>query len=177
MALPNDVSRINDELSKLASASTDYAGSKKRAARTMIREQFSFEKTAADGAAGTTTAYSATPGVYAPRDGRILGARILPHGALTADNTNNAVINIDKSDGLGGAATIMAAVTTNVASGNWVAGAFKAMALSATPANTRFTKGQLLSFDITKGGTGVVVPACTIIFDVEWEGADDYEAV
>ena len=177
MALPNDVSRINDELSKLASASTEYAGSKKRAARTMIREQFSFEKTAADGTAATTTAYSATPGMYAARDGRLLGAKIIPHGALTADNANNATINIDKSDGLGGAATAMASLTTNVASGNWVAAAFKTMALSATPANLRFTKGQLISFDIAKAASGVVVPACTIVFDVEWEGVDDYEAV
>lgn len=177
MALPNDVSRICDELSKLASSNPDYVGKKKVAARQLDREQFGFEKGAADGSAAAASTYLTTPACRMPRDGRLLGVFFKPHAALTGDNANNAILALQKSDGLGGAGTVMATQTTTVANGNMVAGKFYSIPLSATQANIRFAKGQMVSFDISKGGTGVVVPAGTWIFDIEWEGTDDYEVV
>ncbi len=78
--------------------------------------------------------------------------------ALTADNTNNAVLTLAKADGLGGSATTVATLTTNVASGNWVADTFKSFTLSATAANLLVNDGQILTLKKTVGGTGVVVP-------------------
>jgi hypothetical protein len=177
MPLPNDLSRACDEISKLASSNPEYTGAKKKAARQLARESYEFEKLAADGAAATTTLYTAAAGFRAPRDGRLLGAYFIPHAALVGDNANNATLNMNKSDGAGGAATNMAGSTTNVAYGNFVAGGIKTLALNATLANTRFTKGQLISPSIAKSGTGVVVPDGTWQIDVEYEGTDDYEVV
>lgn len=178
MALPNDISKITDELAKLASSVLAYTGSKKKAARALARYSLPLlPKLAADGAANTTTAHTASYGWRAPCDGFLLGAYANSQGAVTADNTNNAVITIAKSDGAGGAATAMASLTTNVASGNWVAGGTKAFTPDTTVANRRFTKGQLISFAIAKGGTGVAIPICSFQVDYEKEGPDDYEVV
>jgi hypothetical protein len=175
MALPNDVSRVTDELAKTAGSVPGYTGSKKKAARSLARQTKLLLKTAADAMASTTTAHTATFGFRAPCDGYLLGAHANSCGALTADNANNASLTVAKSDGAGGAATAMATLLTNVASGNWVAGGTKAFTPSATAADRRFTKGQLISFAIAKNGTGVVVPICDVQVDFEAEGPYDYD--
>lgn len=109
-------------------------------------------KTAADGAAGNATAETVI--------GRAAFALPIGHtfyfnpaAALTADNTNNAVITISKRTGGGGAVTV-ATLTTNVAAGNWTA--WTAVPIVSTAA---VAVGDVLTITITKGGTGVVVPA------------------
>ncbi len=113
----------------------------------------------ADGSAGATGTYWA---VKVPWNVQILEVVVCPGGALTADNTNNAVLTLAKADGLGGAATTVATLTTNAASGNWVADTFKNFTLSATFANTLVNDGQILTLKKTVGGTGVVVPVSYI---------------
>ncbi len=177
MPLPNDVERIAKALANLESSSTEYTGSKSLAAKRLIRHSKLFEKTAADAMASTTTAHTASPGMVMPCAGRLLGAYFVPHGSATADNTNNATLQVEKSDGAGGSATVMASKTTNVAgTGNLAAGVKKALTLSATEANTRFAKGDLIAPSITKAGTGVVVPIGSWQIDYEEEGTDDYGA-
>lgn len=110
---------------------------------------------AADAAASTTATYWA---IKVPWNVRIVEVVVCPGGALTADNTNNAVLTLAKADGAGGSATTVATLTTNVASGNWVADTFKSFTLSATPANLLVNDGQILTLKKTVGGTGVVVP-------------------
>lgn len=175
MALPNDMSRIADGIAG-ADASKTYTATAKKAARNMIRESFTLSKTAADGAASTATAYTAGPQIAVPRACRILGAKIVPAGAATADATNNAVITVSKGDGAGGAAVTMATYTSDVAGGSLAAGVIKAMTVTSTLANTRIPAGGVLGFTITKGGTGVVVPVLSITVDLEWEDVDGYGA-
>lgn len=110
---------------------------------------------AADAAASTTATYWS---IKVPFNVRILDVTVCPGAALTADNTNNAVLTLAKADGAGGAATTVATLTTNAASGNWVADTFKSFTLSATFANTLVNDGQILTLKKTVGGTGVVVP-------------------
>ena len=115
--------------------------------------------TLADGAAGTDATFFA---MKVPFNVQIIEVVICPGAALTADDTNNAVLTLAKADGAGGAATTVATLTTNVASGNWTADTFKTIALSATFANTLVNDGQILTFKKTHGGTGVVVPIAYI---------------
>lgn len=110
---------------------------------------------AADAAAGTLATYWA---IKVPWNVRIVEVVVCPGAALTADNTNNAVLTLAKADGAGGSATTVATLTTNVASGNWVADTFKSFTLSATFANTLVNDGQILTLKKTIGGTGVIVP-------------------
>lgn len=178
MALPNDISRMCDELVKMASSALNFTGSKKKAARTFARRSWTFEKAAADAMAADATAHTASASFRAPCDGFLLGAYYNSRGTLTAHASNNAVLTMNKSDGAGGAATAMATGTTTAGgTGSFVAGGIASLTVSATVANRRFTKGQLLSFAIAKGASGVVVPIGLFQIDVELEGLDDYEVV
>lgn len=176
MAFPNDMSRISAALSKLeGSNSGNYDGSVPKAARQLIRRVIKLRKPAADSMASDTTAYTAADQEYMPYAGRILGAWVQPQGTLTAHDTTNAVIKVVKGDNAAGAETIMASATTSTTgTGNWAAGVKEALTISSTVANTRFAKGEVLSFSIAKGSTGVVVPICSITVLVELEGTDDF---
>lgn len=178
MAFPNDSSRITRGLENLETASPDYTGTDpavRRAARSLIRKTYVVQKVAVDGAAGTATAYTAGFNIRMKNAGRILGAYVAPIGALTADASNNTTINAISADGAGGAAVVMATLVTDLAGGNWVAGVTKTMTVTSTDANRRWIAGAVIGFNITKAGTGVVVPAGTnIVIDVEEEAPDAY---
>lgn len=118
---------------------------------------FNASKELADAAASTTSTMFS---LKVPYKCVVEAATICPGGALTADNTNNAVLTLAKADGAGGSATTVAAITTNVASGNWVADTFKDMTVTAADATVN--DGQILTLKITKGGTGVAVPASSV---------------
>lgn len=169
MAYPNVISKLVGMLSM-----GKYRDEPKKVERQLIRETFVLVKPAADGAAGTTTAYTAAYQITMPRACRVLGVRVQPAAALTADNTNNALVKAVKGDGAGGAETVCASMTTNVAAGNWVAGVTKTLTLSATVADLRIPKNGVLAFSIAKNGTGVAVPISNFIVDVEWEDEDDF---
>lgn len=178
MPLPNDQSRITDGLAKLETSNPNYTNARKEvASRQLIRKQYVFNKPAVDGAAATVTAYTAANGMRAKSAGRILGVSIASQGALTVDATNNAAIKAISADGLGGAEVVGATLTTDVASGfgNWVAGSCKGPgAVAALQTSRQYAIGAWLGFSIAKNGTGVAVPVCQIIVDVEEEGPDAY---
>ncbi len=170
MAFPNVIAALVSQLE-----GKKYRPAPSQTERQVLRETLTLLKPAADGAASTTTAYTAAHHITMPRACKVLGAIVNPQGALTADATNNATIKVVKGDGAGGAETICAsAVTTAGGTGNWVAGAKEPLTLSATVADTRIAKGGVLGFSIAKGGTGVAVPISSITVDVEWEDIDDY---
>ena len=114
------------------------------------------EDKAADGAANTTTAENSLGAVF--EAGTLVDAFVIPDAALTADDTNHAVITISKRDSAGANKTTVATITTNVASGNWVQFARKALTLS----NTTIAAGSSFTYEISKPGTGVQLPALRI---------------
>jgi hypothetical protein len=121
------------------------------------------EKEAADGAAGTATAERPfhRADTY---DQRIKSIRYLPAAALTADNTNYATLRVRKRTSTGGDGGIIASVTTQATgSGNWTAFKPVTVTLDDTPdSNLDLKAGESLTFEITKTGTGVIVPAGTL---------------
>lgn len=179
MAFPNDMSRIAKGLGKLEASSASYDATKAsdEAARNLIRREFILVKPAADSMAADTTAYTAAFMVRMTRAAKILGAYIVPQATLTAHDTNYATIKVQKGDGAGGAGTDMATLaTTTTGSGNWAAGAPEVMTVTSTLADSRIARGEVLGLAIAKAGTGVVVPICTIVVELELEGVDAYGA-
>jgi hypothetical protein len=141
---------------------TDVSGDPAAAMQeVLLDEEWQMPKTAADGAAADAIAVRAGAFI-APYDCELVAAREVPGAVLTADNANNAVLTLNKADTAGGAPTAMAVLTTNVASGNWVARTVKNYTITA--ANRFVSKGQLVYLTQTKGGTGVVVPVSTALF-------------
>ncbi len=117
-----------------------------------------FDKTAADGMASTTTTDTLvwmnpyTVPVY------LQSAEAVATGAgITADVSNNATITFRTRDGIGGASAAALSITTDVAGGNWTQNQRKAIT-TQTIANLAVPVGGQVTFSITKGGTGVVVP-------------------
>lgn len=113
-----------------------------------------YQKAAADAAAATATAEQ--PFFAAPFALLVTAISVLPAAALVADNANNATITIRRRDVAGANPATVASITTNVASGNWTQHVAKALVLGA---GVRLAAGEILTFEVTKAGTGVVVPA------------------
>lgn len=173
MALPNDMQRITNGLAALEVSNPTYSQATYIPSRSIIRRTIVLPKPAAD--SGTTaTAYTAAYAIRNRTAGRILGFYVIPAGAVTADATNNAVVSLITADGLGGTQVVAATLTTDVNGGAWAAGVVKTGILSATAANLRYAAGTILGFAISKGGTGVAVPICELIVDIEEESADGY---
>lgn len=87
----------------------------------------------------------------------------IPRAAQTGDNTNNFTITVRKRDGAGGAAVTVVAYTNNVASGGMAA--FDPKDLGAL-ANTTMAADNILTFELTKGGTGQALTAGSLIVDI-----------
>lgn len=108
----------------------------------------------ADAAASTAT--TETTIWTAPCARTLTNVMIVPGAALTGDNTNNAVITLNRKNYDGSGSVQVAQFTTNVANGNWTAYVRKSVGALT---NATFAAGQQLTLTITKGGTGVVVPS------------------
>lgn len=116
---------------------------------------FEHLKTAADGAASTTT--SEVPLGMARRASKVIAAYFIPASTLTADDTNYATLTISKRAAGGGSKTTVAsASTTTTGTGNFVA--WVPVPLTVVAADASVTALSQLSFEISKPGTGVVVP-------------------
>jgi len=112
------------------------------------------EKHAADGAAADTLAEHM---LFQAQDAvTVTKVFYLPDAALTADDTNNAVLLVSRRDSAGATKVTIATLTTNVASGNWTAFDGKDL---GTITNSAIAAGAVITWEISKGGTGVVVPA------------------
>lgn len=114
-----------------------------------------WQKAAADGAAGTATAESVIPRPMLAA--RVVGVEFVPAAAVTANDTDYATITVRKRDGAGGAASVIASVTTKITggSGNWTA--FVAVSLG-TITNADLLAGDILTVEITKAASGVAIP-------------------
>jgi hypothetical protein len=116
-------------------------------------------KASADAMASTTTSETYTGLIAVPKV-RIVAAymTVLATG-ITVDATNNATITINKRDSAAANKTAVATLVTNVATGNLVIGAPKAMTVSTTSGAFVVDALSGFTYEIAKGGTGVVVPA------------------
>lgn len=134
------------------------------------RRYQSHQKTAADGAASTATSETA---VGMSVDAVTLEkVYFVPAAALTADDTNYATITASKRASGGGSKTTVASVTTQATggSGNWTAWAPVEITLAAAPAPTIAALSSF-TFEISKTGTGVVVPAGVLVLVTKGTGA------
>lgn len=116
-----------------------------------------YRKDAADGAAANATSERAVH--RAEATARVLAAFFVPDAALVGDPANNATLTLSKRDGAGGAAQVLASVTTTASMTAFVP-------VSLGTINTSFydlVAGNILTFAITKSGTGVVVPAGQLV--------------
>lgn len=177
----NDSSLVARAITALVGADRDKSADTRAVAnaigKSVIRSTRQLAtKAAADGADDTATAETAAASLYFRTPFRVLGARFVPDAAAAADDTNNATININRRDGIGGAAAVAASLTTNVATGGLVQYQPKAFTVSAVAGAAQGPANGILTFSITKGGTGVVVPAGTLFVDIEEEGIDGYAA-
>ncbi len=123
----------------------------------------SFSKTAADGAAGTTTAATGFFWNPFPFPLQIIEATYVSQaGTITADNTNFATFNILTDNGAGGAPVVgVTRSTTIVAPGTGnIAAAVQSNLMSGTLTSAArvLPVGGGLWLSIGKSGTGVVVP-------------------
>jgi hypothetical protein len=121
-----------------------------------------FWKTAADGAAGDAT--TAQWCFEVSNKIEVTAVKYMPiSGNLTANDTNYATMTLETDDGAGGSDTVIATATTTITggTGNWTAGTFVSLTLTATTAN-RIVDGssssKALIFKIAKTAAGVVVP-------------------
>lgn len=97
----------------------------------------------------------------------VTGVAILPSAAITADGTNNAVYTLTRHTA-GATATTVA--TRSWAATNSVALTEEAMTLSATAANLILAVNDTLTIIKTVGGTGLVIPALTIMITYQLAG-------
>lgn len=117
-----------------------------------------YSKAAADAMASTATA--ADYFYVARRDVQLINVDLVSAGTLATDPTDFATLIVNKHDGAGGAATVAASVATST--GSVAAGVPYALTLSTTLANIQLTAGQVLSWQVTKGGAGKVVPVSNV---------------
>lgn len=116
-----------------------------------------------DGSAAATTAETLV--FRAPFAGTVRAAYFVPDAALTANDTNFASLLVDKRPASApGTPANVATLTTEVASGSWVA--WTAVSLG-TLSNEDFEAGDVFTFEITKDGTGVVVPDGVLVLDYD----------
>lgn len=151
----------------LLSATTDAERTRVWEACGFIQE-FVFHKANADAALLTASEF-----VFArvTKKIQISNIQIIGAGAVAANNTNFATVELAYDDGLGGPDTVVAAQTTQLTgSGNWVAGTALGVPLSATPANhvvDGSVTPKFLILRIPKAGAGIVIPAFTLFLTAE----------
>lgn len=123
----------------------------------------SWDKEAADTAAGTLTAEHAF--YRAASAMTIKAVRYVPDAALTASDTVYATITVDRRNADGTNPVQVAQVLTKVTggSGNWTQ--WVAVALTLTGANVGLAAGQILTVSIAKASTGTIVPAGQLVID------------
>ena len=116
-----------------------------------------------DAAAGTDYVYGSIKVPYAVL---VVEAVVCPGAALTGATSTANTWTLAKADGAGGSATAVATLVSLTTTGDWVADVFKAMTMSATPANRLVADGQILTLKKTHASTGTVTPASTLTIRV-----------
>lgn len=163
------------DASLVESAFQNLATSANLAAFAVTQQQncrvIKWNKAAADGTAATATTAtmmdditfagklgilpSATSGV-----GTVIGAYIKVDATLTGDPTNNATFTVQWVDATGANPVTVATLTTTATLTKWV----RASLTLTAAANQFVPSGGTWTIAISKGGTGVIVPANTSIY-------------
>lgn len=120
-------------------------------------EFFTANRTSADAAASDLVTLVS---IRAPFDLSVEEFAVIPAGAVTANDSNNATLTVAKADGLGGASTPIATLTTNLAAGNWVTDVTKFATVVNGPARL-VAKGQIITIRKSITGTGVILAPYT----------------
>lgn len=110
-----------------------------------------------DGSAGATTAEKTI--FREPLHGLITKVRFTSLGTLAADNTDYVGINVYKADGAGGTHVLVASYDSRAANqGAIAAGVPKEFALSAVSGALNLLETDILSYEVTKAGSGKAIP-------------------
>lgn len=110
-----------------------------------------------DGSAATTTAEKIIN--REPIAGLITGVTFTTLGTVAADNTDYVGINVYKANGAGGTHVLVASYDSRAANqGAIAAGVPVNFALSAVAGALDLLSTDVLSYEVTKGGSGKVVP-------------------
>lgn len=126
---------------------------------------FPFFDKAADAMASTTTSETYT-NVCVPYKARIKSIKLnVSATGIAVDATNNATITISKRDAAAANKLTVATYTSNVAGGAVTTGVAKELVL--TGANVVVDALSSFTFEISKGGSGVVVPAGRFLIELE----------
>lgn len=121
----------------------------------------------------STTAADNTSVQYFHRvntDAKAVKVHYLPRGSLTANDTNFAQLIAVKADGAGGATTTIADINTSPAAngggGNMADGVPYALTL-ASASTLEIDAGSVIGLKILKQGSGIAVPAGSLIVELE----------
>jgi hypothetical protein len=114
-----------------------------------------------DAMASTTTAEKTM--YRAPVHGVVTAVRITSMGTIAADNTDYVTINVYKADGAAGTHVLVASWDSRAANQNGMAaGIPESFALSAVAGAINLLETDILTYEVTKGGAGKIVPVSTI---------------
>lgn len=174
----NDQRRMAEALSKIESSNVEYTGSVANNAYTFIRRPVELRTSSTFANGSNAVAANASPSQFrAPANGRLVQAHLIPSAAATEHATNNAIVEVVKTqaNGVGAGTAIATANTNTVANGGTGTLAPGApVALTVTDkANARFTKGQVLAPRVTMAASGVAMGAGTLELVIELEGPMD----
>jgi hypothetical protein len=117
---------------------------------------------------GNAAATGNLPAFQAPAKCQIVGARLVPAAAITADPTNYAVYTLTRHTA-GASGTTVA--TRTWAATNSAAVTPEEMTLSGTAANLLLAANDTLSIVKTVGASGLLIPACLLIVQFKLTGA------
>jgi hypothetical protein len=116
-----------------------------------------------------STATAETPAGFVDPDGAgefVKAIYLVPLGAVTAHNDNHATVTVAKRDSAGVNPADIAILTTDAnatpVGANWVAFAPIAMVLQTAQTNSPIAAGSSYTFEVEKGGSGVVLPVTQV---------------
>jgi hypothetical protein len=174
----NDQKRMAEGLSKIEGSNTEYDGDIWKNARTFIRRTIQLQTSSTFANGSNAVAANAAPTQFrCPANGRPVAAHFITTAAVTEHGSNNANIELVRTQANGvGAGTAVAAANTNTVAnggtGTLAPGAPVALTV-LDAANARCTKGQVLAPRVTMNASGVAMPVGSIVVVYELEGPMD----
>lgn len=132
--------------------------------RRLARRAVVLEK-AVDAAAGDETAASVF--YRCATNQRVVSCYYLPRGTAAAHGSNIATVKLVSGDGTGTPATLVASEHTTTTTGTAMADGVPWLLIDTVAAELELTAGDVLALAITKGASGVVVPAGSLCVELE----------
>ena len=154
------MSQLKDVQSKIAGTMGNDLGGE-TITDYLFATEFTYDKTAADGTAGTATSNTKVWCNPSTTPCKILRATLNPAGTLTASDADYATISLLTDDGAAGtpaaATTILTKTVASGGSGNWATSVSVAFG-NQTASALVVPAGGCVWFAIAKAGSGVTVP-------------------